>query len=248
MALPVYPIELVSRHRIASNTIQLNFKMTDEVEFKFEAGQFVSLRFEHNGENYKRSYSIANSPKNFIKTGIIEIAIGLIPGGKASEFFSAMPTSINGTCNLAGPVGLLTIIPELPRRIILAGTGTGVAPYRSMIPELKKALQKDVEIKIIMGTRYREDLFYVNEFQKLADEYANASFEVCLSREKNINNKTGEFHGYVQDRFKLIDLDSKKDIIYLCGNPAMIDDAVEVVKSYEFTNRQIKREKYNFSR
>ena len=245
MALPTYDIELVKTTTLANNTIALHFHLND-ASFSFKAGQFISLRFEYEGEQHKRSYSIACSPSTFTNNNTLEIALGLIPGGRASECFSQAEAGSKFT--LAGPAGVLTMPEELPESLILVGTGTGMAPYRAMLPELEKALNQGTHVTIIMGVRHREDLFYDNDFRALANKYPNAHYNVCFSREDNVDAEKGEFSGYVQHRFEQLNPIPGKDLIYLCGNPPMIDDSLVWLKAAGFNNRQLRREKYTFSR
>ena len=250
MALPTYDIELTKTTQLARSTIQLSFRVNDD-DFIFEAGQFVSLRFAYENSDHKRSYSIACSPEDFRRTGEIEIALGNIPGGRASECFKkAAPGDL---FTLAGPAGVLTLPEELPERLVLVGTGTGVAPYRAMLPALIKALDQGVSVHIIMGVRQREDLFYNEDFESLAAVYDSAHYDICFSREApagdpDVGDQNNTFHGYVQSRLPGLELTPGKDLIFLCGNPPMIDDALPLLKAMGFNNKQLRREKYTFSR
>ncbi len=245
MALPVYDIELVKTTQLTNNTIALFFSIEND-QFTFSAGQFVSLRFEYENEQHKRSYSIACSPETFKETGVIEIALGLVPGGRASECFSNV--TAGQKFSIAGPAGVLTMPDELPKNLVLVGTGTGMAPYRAMIPELKQALKKGMSLRIIMGARYRNDVFYDDDFKALVKDFSEAHYDVCYSRETEVDNQLGEYKGYVQHHFESLCLEPGKDFVYLCGNPPMIDDSLSLLKSAGFNNRQIRREKYTFSR
>ena len=244
MPRPAYNLELIKNSQLTPNTISLTFQVENPPAF--EAGQFISLLFNHNGEEMKRSYSIASAPELLSGQGLLEVAIGLVPGGCASERFSSAKEGEQ--FQMTGPFGILTLPEELPKRVIFAGTGTGVAPYRSMLPQLEKLKQQGQHIHILMGARHREDLFYVNDFQDLSKDSDNIAFEACLSREPNINSQGGEYKGYVQGRFTELSLTPGEDLIYLCGNPSMIDDSVKWLTEQGFGPRQIKREKYTFSR
>jgi len=245
MPLPQYNVELTSVEQLTNNTLGLRFYLDDE-RFSFKAGQFVSLHFDIAGEQYKRSYSIACAPASFKKNKILEFALGQLPGGKANECFSE--ATVGEQYIISGPAGVLTLPEALPKRIVLIGTGTGMAPYRAMIPELNMALEKEICVHIIMGVRQRCDLFYLQDFQALVHQYAHAYFDVCFSQESNIDNEKSEYGGYVQNRFKHLNLVPDRDLVYLCGNPAMIDDSSNWLAEAGFGYRQFKKERYIFSR
>ena len=56
--------------------------------------------------------------------------------------------------------------------------------------------------------------------------------------------KSHEYKGYVQHAFPDLTLNPQEDIVYLCGNPSMIDDAFTYLKDTGFTMQQVIREKY----
>ena len=244
MARPAFNLELIESTRIATSTLGLVFRVDSPPEF--EAGQFVSLLFDHNGESLKRSYSIASAPDQLANEGLLEIAIGLVSNGAASECFSQ--AKAGDTFQMTGPFGVLTLPKELPDRLILVGTGTGVAPYRSMLPQLEALSKQGKRIHILMGARQRADLFYQQDFKALASVSTEVYFESCLSREADVHTNSGEHKGYVQDRLSTLSPTPGQDLVYLCGNPGMIDDNVKYLSEIGFGPRQIKREKYTFSK
>ena len=62
-----------------------------------------------------------------------------------------------------------------------------------------------------------------------------------------LHDNDGEYAGRVQAQFAALNLNPEKDIVYLCGNPGMIDDCVALLRDMGFSSRQIKREKYVYS-
>lgn len=245
MPRPVFDAELISKTQLSDHTLQLAFQFENDT-FSFKAGQFVSVQFELDGEALKRSYSIASSPSHCVSSRQIEIAISLILDGRASRCFQK---AVSGEhFGISGPFGVLVLPEILPKRLVLVGTGTGMAPYRAMLPELEKIAINGVSLHLLMGVRHRNDVIYCNEFTALASRYDHVFFDVCLSREANPDSTMNEFSGYVQNRFPYLTLSPDQDLPFLCGNPAMIDDAVAWLSEIGFGSRQIKREKYTFSR
>ncbi|WP_330926850.1 ferredoxin--NADP reductase [Candidatus Sororendozoicomonas aggregata] len=245
MPRPQYTAVLTQKTALSDNTIELVLTFEQKTVFLFEAGQFVQLLFEHNGKTHKRSYSIANSPEEVSQTRALRIAISAVAGGMATDYFAT--AAIGSVIQVTGPFGVLTLAKEIPGQLILVGTGTGVAPYHSMIPQLERLADKGTPITLVMGGRYRRELIYRDAFMNLAQDYPVVDYSICLSRESSENLKTREHTGYVQHLFNHLNLAPGNDIVYLCGNPAMVDDAARALQGLSFANKKIKREKYVYS-
>ena len=157
-----FPATLTRIEQLSSNTWQLSFQPS--AHFDFIAGQFLQLHIEIDGTIYKRSYSIANSPTDFQVTGVLQVALSQVDDGVASTFFQhAAPGTEVG---MTGAYGALTLPEPLPLsgQLILVGTGTGVAPYRSMIPQLAALAAAGRAITTVMGFRYRHECIYSRRF------------------------------------------------------------------------------------
>ncbi|WP_257253461.1 MULTISPECIES: FAD-binding oxidoreductase [unclassified Endozoicomonas] len=243
MPRPLYPATLTAKHQLSENTVQLDFRL--EAGFDYQPGQFVQLHFSFQGQDYKRSYSISNSPESFRSSQQLEIAISFVKGGTASALFSEAEPGLE--LSIGGPFGVLTAPEKYDGRIILVGTGTGVAPYRAMIPALKKLADEGTRILVMMGVRHRADMIYEQDFRHLADSSGSIEYRACYSREKSLDTSANEYPGYLQNQFPQLNLSPEKDLVYLCGNPAMIDDASAELTALGFAPRQVKREKYVFS-
>lgn len=217
------------------------FRITPSQDFHYLPGQFITLLFEKDGKILKRSYSIANPPNT---SNSIEISAGYIAGGPGTELlFHLQPGDV---VQVSGPFGRLILRDETPKRYIFVATSTGITPYRSMIEELKKRLYNnpDLQIIILQGVQRREDILFADEFKSLCKEYPQIEFRAHLSRQESSTLQPGEYGGHVQSSFANLQLNPQRDIVYLCGNPSMIDEAFEQLKTYEFTTQHIIREKY----
>ena len=150
----------------------------------------------------------------------------------------------------SGPYGLFVLKEERPARYILIATGTGVTPYRSMLNEIKNRLENthpELKIVVIFGTRTRSELLFKEEFLQFAEQYPNFHYLACYSQEKPQDPAPFEREGRVQDTFKELMLDPTQDIIYLCGNPNMIDSTFALLTEKNFDKKSVRREKYLFS-
>ena len=241
--MPIKPFEIqyISSHMIAPGVKHLIFKKTDNKIFDFLPGQFITFWFDDaSGKIKNRSYSIANIG---LKSEVIEIAISYIKDGIASKrLFDVKP----GTrFNVTGPAGRLTLqTKEKIRKLILVGTGTGIVPYRTMLPQLKMLLGNLInQIYILLGVQFQKNKIYIEDFRKYSQNYQNFYFRVCLSRQKE-NLENYECTGYVQDQFNKLNLKPACDVVYLCGNTNMVDNAFMHLINLGFESRSIRREKY----
>ncbi len=219
-------------------------KNADGENFSYIAGQFITLHFEKDGQMLRRSYSIGSKPSFFNETGCIEFAAGYVENGPASELlFNLKP---GNSLNATGPFGRLLLKDETPKRYVFVSTSTGVTPFRAMLDDLAERFKNQPELRIALleGVQHRADLLYKEDFLDFAKKYPQFTFHACYSREKNITLENFEHVGYVQSCFSTIQLNPSEDVVYLCGNPHMIDEAFSLLKERAFEIKNIFREKY----
>lgn len=209
--------------------------------FSFQAGQFVSLHFQQGDELFRRSYSIATTPEVFAAQSILELAVHCLPEGHASQYL--MSADKNTPLEVSGPFGQLLLPDDPPAQLLLIATGSGLAPYRSMLPQLLTLQQQGTCVRILMGAKTPESLFYQAEFSTLLA--AGGQFIPCYSRVKQAPK--GARLGYVQHQLASMGLDPERELVFLCGAPGMIDACWAELKALGFGVRQVKREKYTYS-
>ncbi len=242
MPLPSYQIQLVSNEQICPNTRKFRFSFVEPAEFTYRPGQFVSFLLPYDEKPLKRSYSIANletpNDDGLVTTNYLEIVISYVENGRATKIF--FDAKEGQKFEISGPVGMLILGSEMPERVFLIGTGTGMAPYRSMLNQLPSLPHK---FHILFGAQKDSDLFYQDDFQG-ANTANNIEYHACLSREV----KDDCHHGYVQSKLESLEPNPETDLVYLCGNPNMVDDVFAMLKELDFAVKQVKREKYVFSK
>lgn len=237
-----FPLNLLESFFIAPKVKHFICQIADSLPFSYIPGQFITIHFtDQKGHALKRSYSIANAPHHDNR---IEFTASYVEGGAGSYYlFNLMP---GDKIQASGPFGRL-VLKEAPyTRYLLVATGTGITPYRAMRQELEKRLQNNarLEVAILQGVRTREDMLFGDEFKHFAQSYPNVSFRAYLSRQAELDLRDFEYKGYVQQAFEDLFLNPEKDLVYLCGNPGMIDGSFEILKNKGFSVQQIIREKY----
>ncbi len=245
-----FVLRLARAHMVAPTVRHLAFDRADGQPLAFIPGQFLQVHFEYDdGKPTKRSYSVAtvaDDPYN--PEGHIEIAVSYVEGGAATKLLSALAPG--ETVQASGPYGRFVLFDtDKNARYLLIATGTGVTPYRAMLPELvRHHRERGIEVVLLQGARAAADLLYADEFDAFADAHPWFRYVPCLSREARTSGRPDDRSGYVQNAFPAFAPDAARDIAYLCGNPNMVDASFEALKGFGLPVPAIRREKYVSSR
>ena len=227
------------------------FVRDDGAPLDFIPGQFIQVHFQYaDGTATKRSYSLATIHDHAMGPGeAVEIAVSYVPGGAATALFEGLDAG--DTVDASGPFGRFCLVPsDTNRRYLLIGTGTGVTPYRAMLPRLERAIaERGIQVVLLFGARTPDELLYGDEFRAFADRHPDHfRFVPCFSRELPAEGSPHAHadvrHGYVQQFLPDFTPDPAGDIAYLCGNPNMVDSCFEALKESGLEVKQIRREKY----
>ena len=245
-----FPLKLVSRRMIAPTVAHLSFLRDDGLPLDYIPGQFIQVHFSYaDGSPARRSYSLATQHDHALGPGeAVEIAVSYVAGGSATALFEGM--QIGGTIDASGPFGRFCLMPaDANRRYLLIGTGTGITPYRAMLPQLAQLMAgRGVEVVLLQGARTPDELLYGDEFRAFAAAHAGFRYVPCLSRELPAAGSPQAHadvrHGYVQNALAEYAPGADGDIAYLCGNPNMVDACFEALKDAGLPIPQIRREKY----
>lgn len=180
------------------------------------------------GKLIKRAYSIGSSPQ---EKGFYEFYIAIVPDGaltsrlvlpKEGDRIYVAP-KVTGTFTL-------TEVPE-NSHLVLISTGTGLAPYMSMI-RTASTWTSSRKITVVHGVRYSKDLAYKEELEAFQNQ-GNLTYLPIVSRQ----DPEWQGHcGHVQKLFErnLLSVDPARDHVYLCGNPAMVEDVEKLLVSNGF--------------
>ena len=236
-----------------------SFTVSRPESFKFTAGQFVRLGvnpsqlkyYKQQGEagndvanealneDIFRAYSIVSSPFD----EVLEFFSIVIPDGAFTSQLQHLEVGDDLLLNTM-PFGFLTLAryqKPLPKDLWLLATGTGLAPFLSMLQDLKT--WEDYEhIILAYSARSIEELAYVKkikslqeDFGSLVDNPAKLIFIPVVTREPIEGALTERLpklllDGTLQERAGIaLDVDSTH--VMLCGNPDMVEDTKETLKS-----------------
>ena len=242
-----------------------SFTVSRPDSFKFTAGQFVRLGVnpsqlkyykqlsavadydedddeelnEALNEDIFRAYSIVSSPFD----EVLEFFSIVIPDGAFTSQLQHLEVGDELLLNTM-PFGFLTLAryqKPLPKDLWLLATGTGLAPFLSMLQDLKT--WEDYEhIVLAYSARSTEELAYIEKIESLQEDFgtlvdnpAKLIFIPIVTREPVEGALTERLpklllDGTLQARAG-IDLDIDSTHVMLCGNPEMVEDTKETLKS-----------------
>lgn len=222
-----------------------SFKTTRPQQFRFTAGQFARIGVEKkNGEVVWRAYSMVSGPFD----EYLEFYSIVVPGGEFTSELSRLQTGDTLLIERKNH-GFLTLDRfSSSRDLWLLSTGTGIAPFLSMLadPLTWESFEK---IILVHSVRYAKELAYQKEITGLAQheifgEYAHKLIYVpVITREELADTLHARLTTLIENgglEAKVgISLDLDKSRIMLCGNPEMVTDLRKVLKNRGFkTSRQ----------
>ena len=241
-----------------------SFTVSRPDSFKFTAGQFVRLGVnpsqlkyykqlsavadtdnddekldETLDEDIFRAYSIVSSPFD----EVLEFFSIVIPDGAFTSQLQHLEVGDELLLNTM-QFGFLTLAryqKPLPKDLWLLATGTGLAPFLSMLQDLKT--WEDYEhIVLAYSARSTEELAYIDKIESLQEDFgslvdnpAKLIFIPIVTREAVEGALTERLpklllDGTLQARAGIaLDVDSTH--VMLCGNPEMVEDTKETLKS-----------------
>jgi len=222
-----YQTQLTKKNNLAGNVYLFEFSLIEPKEINFLAGQYLILSVLSAEKTVSRLYSIASSSW---QKNSFELVVELVEGGIGSSYLKNL--KIGDKVLFKGPAGMFTLKKTEKNKIFFA-TGTGIAPIRSMIMESQKS-PSDSEGKrqkfVFWGLRKKEDVYFLEEFKKIAEEDKNFEFKICLSREENLDLVDNRFFslGHVDQVFEKELYPKIKETIfdfefYLCGGRGVIE-------------------------
>ena len=238
MALQPWRIGKVTRiENETDDTRRYWIEVPELSSFDFIPGQFVTLDLPiHEKPNKRwRSYSIASWPDG---TNNFELVIVLDKLGAGTPYLFN-EVNIGSELLLRGPQGVFTLKEPLDEDLVLVCTGTGIAPFRSMVHHIKNNNIPHKNIYLIFGCRTQASLLYYQEMLNLQNEMPGFKFIPTLSRAQWDGHS-----GYVHAVYEELFIDRKPAKFFLCGWKGMIDEARKKITDMGYDKKLIHFEIY----
>ena len=210
------PCRIQAIEFLKSDVVRVALRLPPQTAFEYRAGQYVEII---GPGGVRRSYSVANAPA---AGAPLEFHIQRVDGGVMSNYWFGQ-ASVNDLLRLYGPLGTFVLRDLAGKDLICLATGTGIAPIKAMLEELKTLppQQRPRKTLVFWGVRQEAD-HYLKLPEQLGAEQQGVEVIPVLSRAGD--NWAGA-KGYVQDVLLARSADLSHATVYACGSDAMITGA-----------------------
>lgn len=230
--------KLIGKKQLTADVFEMH--LASSAPFLFAPGQFISILIPGagpGGRDLRRAYSISSSPELMPSKNIFELCVKLVEGGPGTNYLNNM--KIGETFKGHVPFGDFVYKTKSDKHAMFIGTGTGIAPFRSMLLSKVYTENKPLSTTLLFGARDTGDLLYTDELTPIL----KTNFVQALSR------PTPGWHGFkgrVTDwlRKNANVVDWKNTEFYLCGSGAMIDEVKLILTDQGVEKGSIHQEIY----
>lgn len=200
----------------------------------FDPGQYVSMVVDEQGD--RRSYSISSKPENQMG---FDLLIDHTPQGVGTQFLQNL--ELGAEVDVMGPLGRFIFQPGgSEEELIFIATGSGIAPFRSMIMSLLQEGTERRPMTLYWGMRFVEELFWLDDFQGLAENFSNFKFHPVISQAVE---QWPLCRGRVTDCLNIHGTPVNA-AYYLCGNAHMIADTRALLEQKGVAEENVHFEKF----
>lgn len=235
MAVQKFKGKVLRNEFITPTVFEMDFSLDTE-GFNFDAGQFIMVKFkdpENPEKTLSRAYSILSAPEKKVVT----LCVKFVDGGKGTTFLKGL--KVNDIVDLTGPYGKFVYKTTKPRFPFFISTGTGIAPYVSILESEKFQKEHPARGVCLFGVRTNDELLYQHNFSK------DSKFEYIATVSQPAPNWRG-FKGRVTHYLRELpqNYDWNMADYYICGGNDMIKEVKEILTSKGVPKDQIFQEIY----
>lgn len=226
---------LEDKQEIATDTYLLRYVLPPTEHLKFVPGQYVTFILDRSGKSVTRSYSFASDPDN---GNHFELVVKRVKGGFASNLLCGAEVTSDFTVLL--PLGRFVVHDPLSRKTLFVATGTGIAPFFTMIRALHTE-HPSTDATLLVGYRYPTDVILNDRWLEIAREWSNFHIVNVLS------HPDPDWHGesgHVQDVVRKYLHDLSGHDVYICGVPEMVSEVQDLAISLGTPKDRVFVERY----
>lgn len=215
--------------RLTPEAVCIEFEVPESLKdaFKFDAGQYLTIKHPNNGEEIRRDYSICSSPSS----GKIQVGVKEVKGGRFSVFANK-ELKAGDSLEVMEPQGRFVFTSDANRKAnyVAIAAGSGITPVLSIIAD---ALENETQstFLLIYGNRTEEQTMFLSQIRALQAKYPERfQLELVYSQQHVDDTKFGRIdrsiiNFFMKNKYK----DLTVDTYFLCGPGDLIEQAKNVL-------------------
>jgi len=223
------------------NAVSITFDIPEKLtsEFKFIAGQYITIKKEIDRKELRRAYSICSDPES----GELKVAVKSVEGGTFSVYATTQLRK-GDKLEVSNPEGRFILKPQPSKNYIAIAAGSGITPIMAMI---KASLHNDSTFTLIYGNKSANGTIFKERLDILKKMYATRlNVHYIFSREETIGElfgrcDTGNINYFLKNEYK----NTVFDEAFLCGPENMIKTATEVLINNNINEENIHYELFS---
>lgn len=247
MVIPFYKLEVSKVRHETKDAVSISFFIPEELKetFKYKAGQFLTFKFDINGVEARRSYSMSSAPG--IDTDLT-ITVKSVEKGFASNYLTNNARE-GDIIEVLPPRGKFTVDPsqDEKRLHVFFSAGSGITPIFSIIKFLL-AFEPQSNLILNYSNSYHDKIIFKKELDTLEEKYS-AKFKINYFLTKPHQDWTG-LKGRIDQSFvkKVLKENANNALseihYYLCGPHGMMESVEKALKDMNIEKKQIHKESF----
>jgi len=235
-----HPLTITSIARLTIDAVAISFDVSNNALFQFEAGQYITIKHEINGEEVRRAYSICSTNAEGISIGVKKVESGrmstfLTENLKLGDILQVMP-----------PSGNFIIKGENNKHIVGICAGSGVTPIISMI-KTELAKSSDTKFTLIYGNKTKDSSMFAEELHQLK---INNSDRLKIHNAYSRQGVPGAISGRldkntIQQLLNTFIPLKTADAYFICGPGELIDNTNELLLLNNINQKKINFERFS---
>lgn len=231
------PLQVKEIRRETPLAVSILFEIPAELQsdYQFEAGQYVNIKANINGEEVRRSYSISSSPKS----GELRVVVKAIEKGVFSNY-ATNDLKVGEALEVATPEGKFIVEDKSAKIFAGIAAGSGITPIISIAKDALES-SNDTTFVLVYGNKTPEDTIYYNEINELQSKYLGRFFVHYTFTKVHPD---GSLFGRIERStinfvFKNKHAEKIFDAYYLCGPEDMITKVTDVLKDNNVSDDRV---------
>ncbi len=241
-----YKLQCSQIIRETNDAVSICFSIPDDLKdvFNYQAGQYLTLKVDIDGQEERRAYSISSVPK---VDKDIKITIKSLEGGKVSVYF---PHNIKqgDYAEVMPPMGNFTFIPDFTRsqNYSLFAAGSGITPLFSILKSIL-LFEPMSKVDLFYSNRYENEIIFAAELKELEEKYPKRLkvHHFLTKYDENWQYYRGRInYKQIGNILKNQENPKKKQDFYLCGPREYMSNIQNALAILEFPKNRIHRESF----